>query len=65
MTNTCFCVSICGTKRGKGGKIMEYLTKEQRKSMEARLAALEASRASLSESLAEEIKVRFTHFMKG
>ena len=35
---------------------MEYLTKEQRKSMEARLAALEASRASLSESLAEEIK---------
>ena len=35
---------------------MEYLTKEQRKSMEARLAALEVSRASLSESLAEEIK---------
>lgn len=35
---------------------MEYLTKEQRKSMEARLATLEASRASLSESLAEEIK---------
>lgn len=35
---------------------MEYLTKEQRKSMEARLAALEVSRASLSEALSEEIK---------